>query len=139
MSYSPSNFLGQNIFKSDEDFLKGFSRDFYRKIINTNDFNTFEKNLNELIKNIDKNVETIFELMKNHEQMKFWFSSIIGFFYQLGINCDADKSKALEFYLLAVNNDEKEFLNQNFTQLNLLEEDNEFDTLQRINIVIGKY
>jgi hypothetical protein len=39
--------------------------------------------------------------MKNHEQTKFWFSSIIGFFYQLGIDCD----KALELYLLAVDND----------------------------------
>src|ERR1043165_2158264 len=130
MSYSLSNFLSQNISKSDEDFLKGFSRDFYRKIIDTSDFNTFEKNLSEWIKNIDKNknIKRIFELMKNHEQTKFWFSSIIGFFYQVGINCNVDKSKALEFYLLAVNNnDEKEFLNQNFMQLNLLEgEDNEF-------------
>src|ERR1043166_399395 len=136
MSYSPSNFLSRNISKSDEDFLKGFSRDFYRKIIDTSDFNTFEKNLSEWIKNIDKNknIKSIFELMKNHEQTKFWFSSIIGFFYQVGINCNVDKSKALEFYLLAVNNDEKEFLNQNFPQLNLLKgEDNEFDILQSIN------
>ena len=44
--------------------------------------------------------------MKNHEQTKFWFSSIIGFFYQLGIDrCDVDKNKALELYLLAVDND----------------------------------
>ena len=43
--------------------------------------------------------------MKNHEQTKFWFSSIIGFFYQLGIDCDVDKNKALELYLLVVDNE----------------------------------
>ena len=43
--------------------------------------------------------------MKNYEQTKFWFSSIIGFFYQLGIDCDVDKNKALELYLLVVDND----------------------------------
>ena len=62
------------------------------------------------------------------------------FFYQLGVDCDVDKSKALELYLLAINNDDCEFLNQNFAHLHLLEaNDNEFDTLQSINIIVGKY
>src|SRR5436305_415284 len=41
--------------------------------------------------------------MQNHEQTKFWFSSIVGFYYQCGISCDVDKNKALELYLLTIN------------------------------------
>ena len=118
-SLSNSLLEGQDIPKSDENLSKEFSRNFYEKIINTKDFNTFEKILSEWIKNLDKkNNESILELMQNHEQTKFWFSSIIGFFYQFGLSCDVDDDRALEFYLLAVNNDEKEFLNYNFLQTN---------------------
>src|ERR1051325_10087355 len=142
-----SNFLihklTADISNSDEDFLKEFLRDFYQKIIEEKDFNTFEDALTEWIKNIDKKDKSIFESMKNHHQTKFLFSSIIGFFYQLGICCDVDKNKALELYLLAINNDDCEFLNQNFAHLHLLEaNDNEFDKLQSINsinIIVGKY
>ena len=28
--------------------------------------------------------------MQDHNESEFWFSSIIGFFYQFGINCDVD-------------------------------------------------
>ena len=88
---------------------------------------------------MDKKILNWCKIVTDNEN-KIWFSSIIGFFYQVGINCNVDKSKALEFYLLAVNNDEKEFLNQNFTQLHLIgENNNEFDVLQSINIIIGKY
>ena len=133
---SLSNFLeDQNISKSDENFLKEFSGNFYRKIINIKNFNKFETILSDWIRNLDKNIETIFELMKNHEQNMFWFSSIIGFFYQFGVGCDVDDGKALEFYLLAVNNDEKEYLNHNFTHLHLI--DDKSNTFQ--NIIIGKY
>jgi hypothetical protein len=29
----------------------------------------------------------IFELLKDHEESKFWFNSLIGYFYQNGIGC----------------------------------------------------
>jgi len=80
-----SNFLPTpKIFMSDCDknFLKEFSRNFHQKIIDTNDFSTFDNSLSEWIKNIDKNAKTILKLMQNH---KVLFSSIIGFFYQYGI------------------------------------------------------
>src|SRR5918912_1184086 len=93
-----------DISESDENFLKDFSKDFYHKTINTNDFDEFEISLNEWIKNLDKDTKTILELMENHKESKFLFSSIIGFFYQYGISCDVDKDKSLELYLLAVNN-----------------------------------
>src|ERR1051325_9147300 len=139
MSHSPSNFFDNkathksttDISGNDENFLKGFSRNFYQKIICTKDLNMFENNLIKWIRSIDKDVELIFKLMQSHEQTDFWFSSIIGFFYQFGLGCDVDKNKALELYLLTVNNDDNEFLNQNFAHLHLLEgNDNEFDALQ---------
>src|SRR5688572_19075392 len=86
-------------------------------------------------KSIGKDTKTILELMQNHKETEFWFSSIIGFFYQCGIGCDVDKNKALKLYLLAVNNEES--LIQQFTNLQSVEEnDNEFDMLQNINITI---
>src|SRR5688572_24961303 len=90
------------ISKNDENFLKEFLVDFYRKVIDTDDFNTFENTLIEWINNINKNTESIFELMQNHEQTKLWFSSIIGFFYQHGISCNIDKDKASELYSLSI-------------------------------------
>ena len=119
MSQSLSNFLDDkaihtDISKGDENFLKGFSIDFYRKIIDTNDFNTFENTLIEWIKSLDKNIKSIFGLMQNHEQTKLWFSSITGFFYQFGIGCDVDKNKASELYLLAISN---ETIEQKFEDL----------------------
>jgi hypothetical protein len=131
-----SHFLSISISKNDENFLKEFSRNFYQKIIDIKDFNKFETILGDWIKNLDKNIKTIFELMIHHEQNRFWFSSIIGFFYQFGVGCYVDDDKALEFYLLAVNNDEKEFSNYNFTHLHL--NDDEFNMLQNINNIIGK-
>ncbi|GBB90109.1 hypothetical protein RclHR1_00170013 [Rhizophagus clarus] len=118
-----------NIIDDDENFLKEFSKDFYQNIIKMNDLNTFEDTLNEWMRNkdIDKNTETILELMKNHKKNELWFSSIIGYFYQNGISCNVDKNKAFELYLSAVN-------------LHLLEDnDNELTILKNININIGKY
>src|ERR1041385_744933 len=120
--------LTTDISKNDEDFLKEFSIDFYQKITDMEDFNTFENILIEWIKSANKNIELIFGLMQNHKQTKLWFSSIIGFFYQHGVGCDPDKDKALKLYLLIINNDEKEFLIKE-----------EHDILQNINLIIGKY
>src|SRR2546423_12912630 len=103
MSHPLLNFLeNKNIHElikdttnSDENFLKEFSIGFYQIIIDTDDFSIFEDILIEWINSInnDKDTESTFGLMQNHEQTKFWFSSIIGFFYQYGISCVADKSK----------------------------------------------
>ena len=61
------------------------------------------------------------------------------FFYQYGIGCDViDKSKSLKLYLFAVNNEKSP--NQKYTNLCLLEENgDEFDIMQNINTMIGKY
>ena len=120
------------ISESDENFLKKFSRDFYQKIIDTEDFDIFENTLIEWIQNIDKDTKLVLRLMKNHHQTELLFSSIIGFFYQHGIGCDIDRDNALKLY-------EKSLTNENFNNLNLLEGNEEFDILQSINIIIGKY
>src|ERR1043165_2068803 len=103
-----SHFLSNcYISKDDENFLKEFSRDFHQKIIGISELHIFDNILIEWIKNIDKNdknAKTILELMQYH---KFWFTSNIGFFYQHGIGCNnVNKNKALEMYLLAVNDKE---------------------------------
>ena len=71
------------------------------------------------------------------------FSSIIELFYQYDIGCDVDKNKVLGLYLLSPTAavDNKEFLIiEKFTNLHLSEENGEeFNTLQSINIMIGKY
>ncbi|CAB5354345.1 unnamed protein product [Rhizophagus irregularis] len=130
--------------------VKEFSKDFYQnilKIIETNDFNTFENNLIEWINSFIKDTKMILESMQNHEEYEFWFSSIIGFFYQHGIGCNVDKNKALEFYLLIVNNnhrnddddDYNDDNNNDDESLNLLKENDEFIILKNINYNIGKY
>src|SRR5438045_9184861 len=100
-----SNLLNEttdiNTSKYDENFLKNFLKDFYHKIIETKDFNNFEKILSEWIRNYLKNNDNkIIKLMENHKESKFLFKRLVGFFYQLSIGCDLDKEYALVFYLL---------------------------------------
>src|SRR3954464_13623684 len=88
---------------NNENFLINLLNDFYNKIIKTNDFNNFEIIFSNWIKNaiINNNYKNhnILNMMKNHKQNKFWFTSLIGFFYQLGIYCKLDKDKAVNVYL----------------------------------------
>src|ERR1043165_5662599 len=110
-------------------FLKKILKTFHDKITSsTNDFSVLEKNLIEWIKKTNKNT---LKLMQDHNESEFWFSSIIGFFYQYGIRCDVDKDKALKSYLLAVNNEES--LNQNLEK-DKNNDGKEFETLQNINM-----
>ena len=80
----------------------------YHKIINTDDFNTFEVSsvrwVKDVLENHDKNFNDFFKMMQNHEKCQVWFSSFIGFFYQHGIGCDINKNLALELFSIIVNN-----------------------------------
>src|ERR1044072_5934774 len=92
----------------DVTFIKNILKDFYRTIIELTNFIDFEKIstdwINYKLEQCDKDPKRILEVMTNHQESKTWFTSFVGFFYQLGIGCDADKKKALEFYLLSTNN-----------------------------------
>ncbi|RIA91509.1 hypothetical protein C1645_875361 [Glomus cerebriforme] len=125
-----------------ESFLINFLKKFYNKIIETNDFNNFEKNLSDWIIEIDenngRNPNKILEEMQYHKESKCWFSSLIGFFYQFGIGCLQDNKKAMEFYFLAIYNEQDS--NKDFNKPHLIEEINDsFDSLRNKNIIIGKY
>ena len=53
--------------------------------------------------------------MEEHDENENWFSSLIGLFYEYGIiNHDDDditnKNKSLEFYLLAINRENKKLV-----------------------------
>src|ERR1044072_3507143 len=113
--------------------------DFYRKIVQTNDFNYFEKLSIEWIthklESNYKNPKEILEVMQNHKEYKFWFTSLTGFFYQCGIGCVTDRKKAMELYLLAINNESDE----SFIDLERNNNKNIFNTLRNKNIIIGKY
>ncbi|CAB4492143.1 unnamed protein product [Rhizophagus irregularis] len=122
------------IFQDDENFLKNLLNNFYNKIIETNDFNNFEKIFCECIKseieiNNYENYNYILNMIENHIESKFWFTSLIGFFYNFGIGCKLNKEKALDFYLLVIDNEkiEIDFSNENF------------NLLKNKNIIIGKY
>ncbi|RIA98815.1 hypothetical protein C1645_28437 [Glomus cerebriforme] len=64
--------------------------------------------------------------MENHKESKFWFTSFIGFFYQLGIGCVLNREKATEYYYLSINFENKY-------------NSNSFNLLSNKNIIIGKY
>ncbi|CAB4478669.1 unnamed protein product [Rhizophagus irregularis] len=143
-----NNIMNINISKDDENFLKNFLKDFHKKIIETNDFSNYEYYLSEWVKfnleNNDKNPENILKMMENHDENKFWFTSLLGFFYQFGIGCYLNREKALDFYYILTtidnNNKIKENDDDDFNQLNLIEKnDDTFDLLRNNNIVIGKY
>ena len=90
-----SNNNGTSDIVDDEIFLKNLLKDFYRTIIELEDYIDFEKIsidwINHKLEKNDKDPNQILKVMKNHENCKSWFTSLIGFFYQLGIGCDVDK------------------------------------------------
>src|SRR5438046_2156903 len=95
-----------------DKFLKELTKEFYYKLINTNDFSEpFENNLCKWIENIleqiHKKAETYLEFMQDHEGI----SSLVGFFYQHGIGCNVDKDKALKMYLSTIKRDEPQSIN----------------------------
>src|ERR1044071_1039456 len=100
---TPNKFLPSG---NDETFLKELIKNFYNRIIDTNSFENFENLSIEWIKNTlernDMSSEGFLESIQHHPIL---FSSLIGFFYQHGIGCNADKDKALEMYLLAIEQD----------------------------------
>jgi len=135
------------ISNDDEIFLKSVLKDFHCKIIEMNNINDFEEISSEWIKHKlendeNKNPEKFLKMMKQHKESKFWFTSFMGFFYQLGIGCELDRMKALEFYLSTIDDNEieKDSLNKNFNQLYLIDKNEDtFNLLRNKNIIIGKY
>ena len=97
---------------SDRMFFRELIKDFYDRIINTDSFDDFEVSSIEWIMNTlernDMNAKIFFELNQNH---RIGFSSLIGFFHQHGIGCDANRDKALEMYLLAIKHDKDQIIN----------------------------
>ncbi|GBC26841.2 hypothetical protein GLOIN_2v1779760 [Rhizophagus irregularis DAOM 181602=DAOM 197198] len=94
-----------NITKDDENFLKNFLKDFYRQIINLENYTKYKNILSEWIQEFlidnEKNPEIILKLMEENEN---WFSSLIGFFYEFGIvHNTIDKNKSFDLYLLSIN------------------------------------
>ena len=80
LEIQPFHNLTADVSKYDESFLKKFLRDFYQKIIDTKEFNTFEDTLTEWIKNIDKkDGKSIFELMKTMSELNFGFQVLLDF------------------------------------------------------------
>ena len=79
-----------NISKNDENFLKEFLKEFYHQIIKIENYKNFEDILIEWIKEFfihnEKDSEKILRLMEDHEENENWFSSLIGFFYENGLN-----------------------------------------------------
>ncbi len=112
-------------------FLKEFLNDFYHRVLyfnNIDDFENFEKKTIKWTKEFQNinhiNLKTVVELIENHQEIKLWVSSLIGFFHQHGIGeCEINKSKALELYLFTINIENKENLND----------------LKSHNIFVGEY
>ncbi|RIA88266.1 hypothetical protein C1645_826637 [Glomus cerebriforme] len=108
MSKFHNNLKNIIIYKDDEIFIKKFLKDFYSKIIETNNFNNFENILIEWIENFllknNKNPQIILKIMQNHKENLLLFSSLIGFFYQHGIGCNVNRDDALNLFFLTFNN-----------------------------------
>src|SRR5581483_3695313 len=123
--------------EDDEIFLKDLLKNFYCKIVDVDDFNTFDNTLIKWIKDMleihNKDPKEVFKMIQNYEKCQFWFTSLMGFFYQHGIGCDININLALELYLQTYNNK----INDN-SQLYLVIL-NIDDNLQDINVIISKY
>ncbi|PKC58799.1 HCP-like protein [Rhizophagus irregularis] len=143
---SSNKMIDINISIDDENYLKNLIIKFRNNIIKSYDFENFEKISTNWIKtsleSSDKDPEIFLKIMENHKENKSWFTSLIGYFYQFGIGCNLNREKALDCYLIAINNninyDTLDIINKN--QLPMIVKNNGvFNLLRNSNTIIGKY
>ncbi|CAB4385532.1 unnamed protein product [Rhizophagus irregularis] len=127
--------MTSNISNDDENFLKEFLKEFYRQIINIENYKNFKNTLTEWIQDYfnynEKDTKIFLKLMKEHEENENWFSSLIGFFYENGIGYDDDDDNdggdILIYYLKSIKNYEND-------------ENKKLKSIyQLLNIIISKY
>src|SRR5437763_750131 len=94
-----------------EELLKELLQEVYVILLNSDieDIEDIENiKLNEVINNhlLENNLiaRNVLKIMTSNPQNTFNYSSLIGFFYQQGIGCKADKIKASEIFSNAVKN-----------------------------------
>ncbi|GES98030.1 hypothetical protein GLOIN_2v1771610 [Rhizophagus clarus] len=68
--------------------------------------------MNNLLFDYDLNPNNILEIMTSNSQNIICYSSLIGYFYQHGIGCEADVTKEFEILSNAAINNQKELLVQ---------------------------
>ncbi|CAB4386683.1 unnamed protein product [Rhizophagus irregularis] len=136
-----------NISIGDENYLKNLIIKFRNNIIRSYDFNNFENIsynwVKTSLKNNDKDPERILKIMKKHKENKFWFTSLVEYFYQFGIGCNLNREKALDCYLIAINNNidynSLNIIDENQLHLIVVKNNGEFNLLRNSNTIIGKY
>ncbi|CAG8605172.1 9512_t:CDS:2 [Gigaspora margarita] len=96
-----------NISNNDQKFLYDLNQLFITQFniqgISKNCANFIINNINNYMNENNKNPDEIFVQYYNH-QYKYYFTSIIGFFYEYGIGTTIDNFKAFEMYKQAADN-----------------------------------
>ncbi|CAB4391866.1 unnamed protein product [Rhizophagus irregularis] len=95
--------------------------------------------INNFLFDYDLDPKNVLEIMTSNSQNIFYYSSLIGFFYQNGIGCEVDEIKAFEIFSNSVKNNQKALLNHfTFDQKN---ESISFcnDDIKELNEIITQY
>jgi TPR repeat protein len=105
------------------NFFEELLQELYVILLNIEIKHDIEIRLNEIMKNFlfeyDLNPKDVLKIMINNPENIFYYSSLIGFFYQHGIGCEVDEIKAFEIFSNAVKNNQKAVLEQfSFDQKN---------------------
>ncbi|CAB4391868.1 unnamed protein product [Rhizophagus irregularis] len=104
-------------------------------LLNIEDYTTDQ--LNEFIYNFlleyDLDPKNVFEIMTNNLQHIFYYSSLIGIFYQYGIGCEVDEIKASKIFFNTVKNNQKVIVPDQFTF------DISFFDIKELNEIITQY
>jgi TPR repeat protein len=91
-----------------KELLQLFIQELYM-ILSNMEITKYDDELKRFINNFlfeyDLDAQNVFEIMtKNSQNISYYYSSIIGIFYQFGIGCEADKIKAFEIFSNNVKN-----------------------------------
>ncbi|CAG8533330.1 3837_t:CDS:2 [Rhizophagus irregularis] len=98
--------------------------------------------INNFLFDYDLDPKNVLEIMTSNSQNIFYYSSLIGFFYQNGIGCEVDEIKAFEIFSNSVKNNQKALLNHfTFDQKNesIKFEDGDYTTDDKFNIFIDTF
>ncbi|GBC03074.1 hypothetical protein RclHR1_04980019 [Rhizophagus clarus] len=131
---SYSNIVKYDLSYNFNDLITNLLQELYVILLNIDIKNDIEVQLNDFMNNFlfeyDLDPKDVFNIMTLNSQNIFYYSSLIGFFYQYGIGCEIDKIKASDIFFNTVKN--------NSNQVSLITSCDDYD-IKELNNIISRY
>jgi TPR repeat protein len=135
-----SNIVKYNLSCNFYDFTTKLLQELYVILLNIDIKHDIEIQLNEFMSNYlfeyDLDPKDLLDIMTSNSHNIFCYSSLIGFFYQHGIGCEIDKTKASEVFFNTIKDNSNQF---SLDQINEGITFYDYDDVKKLNNIISRY